>query len=126
MARAEEKQRPIASIAPVEEPRSRKDTRRNGKRSSKPTRRNGKRSPASQEAGMVRLSLSTGKADGVRVNHVVGTLAHFADIPGNAIGRIDIEEQHTYVDVPEQFVRQVLAKTKNYKIGRQSVTVARA
>ena len=75
---------------------------------------------------MVRLSLSTGKADGIRVNHVVGTLAHFADIPGHSLGKIRIQEQNTFVDVPEQYVRQVLAKTGSYRIGKQAITVERA
>ena len=75
---------------------------------------------------MVRLSLNTGKADGVRVNNVVASLAHFADIPGRALGRITIQEHHTLVDVPEQFLGQVLAKSGSYRIGRQAVTVERA
>ncbi|HRV95662.1 MAG TPA: DbpA RNA binding domain-containing protein, partial [Anaerolineae bacterium] len=76
--------------------------------------------------GMVRLSLNAGKADGLQVNHVVGTLAYQAEIPGNVIGKIRIQDQHTLVDVPEQFVGQVLAKTGSYRIGKQKIAVERA
>jgi ATP-dependent RNA helicase DeaD len=123
IARAEEKQRPIVAVEPVRESRSSK-TRQTGKHGN---RRNGRdRAGASQEKRMVRLALSSGKADGIRVNHVVGTLSRHADISGRSLGKINIQRQQTFVDVPEHLVGQVLAKTVNYRIGRQAVTVERA
>ena len=47
-------------------------------------------------------------------------------IPGNCIGKIRIEDQTTYVDVPEKVVARVLAKKEPYRIGRQRITVALA
>jgi ATP-dependent RNA helicase DeaD len=122
LARAEEKQRPIAPVSAVEEMSSRKDNRFGRQKNA----RNGSRqSGMSDEQGMVRLSLNTGKADGIRVNHIVGTLAAGANIPGRALGKIRIQERHTLVDVPEQFVGKVLAKKGAYRIGKNSVTVER-
>jgi ATP-dependent RNA helicase DeaD len=127
LARAEEKQRPIA---PVNEVQEWQPARKAGK--AKPTGkpapgRNGRgQERTSHEPGMVRLSLNTGKAIGLRPNQVVSALARHADIPGHAIGKIYIQDQHTLVDVPEQFVRQVLAKTGDYRIGKQIITVERA
>jgi ATP-dependent RNA helicase DeaD len=72
---------------------------------------------------MVRLTLSLGKSDGTQVNNIVGTLSHYADIPGNAIGRISIQDRHTLVDVPERFVEKVLARTGDYRIGKQRIEV---
>ena len=74
---------------------------------------------------MVRLTLNTGRAHGIRVNHVVSSIAHYAQIPGHSLGKIRIQENHTLVDVPEQFAGKVLAKTGSYKIGRKAVTVER-
>ena len=133
LARAEEKQRPIAPISEVKEWRPQK-SRQNGRRSSRHSGRhnghngyqqrgNNRANFSSHEQGMVRLSLSTGKVNGTRVNHVVSTIARFADIPGASLGKILIHEQRTLVDVPEQFVGQVLAKTSNLRIGNQRVTV---
>ncbi len=127
LVRADEKQRPIAPLSEVQEWSSK--AKFNGKRSNGNGRSNSNsnnRSTDSHEKGMVRLSLSTGKADGIRVNHVVGTLAHYANIPGDSIGKILIDKQHTFVDVPEKFVGQVLAKTGAYRIGKQTITVKRA
>jgi ATP-dependent RNA helicase DeaD len=91
-------------------------------------RGNGKEpiSKNSHEAGMVRLTLSAGKAQGTRPNDVVGTIAFHADIPGRTMGAIHIQEQHTLVDVPEKFVPQVLDKSGSYQIHRQPVTIERA
>ena len=112
IARADEKQRPIASVSEVQE------TRRREPRAQKRTR--GKNS---HEAGMVRLSISKGKAHGVRPNDVVSSIAYYADIPGNAIGKIYIQDRTTLVDVPEQYAGRVLSKTGSYRIRKQTVAV---
>jgi ATP-dependent RNA helicase DeaD len=80
----------------------------------------------SHEDGMVRLALSMGKAHGIRPADIVGTIAFHADIPGKVIGRIHIQDQETFVDVPEHLVEQVLAKRGKYKIRRQNLAVERA
>ncbi|MFO7680175.1 MAG: DEAD/DEAH box helicase [Chloroflexota bacterium] len=138
LARVEEKQRPIARIGDVAEfderaeQRNDKRGRRDGNgRSSlnRPARNPAakasgeRRKPGGRETGMVRLTLDKGKTHGVRPNDVVGTLAYHADIPGKTIGAIRIQPQHTFVDVPEQFVTQVLAKSGSFQIHRQAVSV---
>jgi ATP-dependent RNA helicase DeaD len=123
LARAEEKQRPIAPLAAVAE----FNAPVTGQARKRSEHRKGRgRVSASQEKGMVRLLLSSGRVDGLRVNHVVGTLSHYADIPGRSLGKISIQQQHTLVDVPENLVGRVLAKGANYRIGNKSVTVQRA
>ncbi|MEA3439737.1 MAG: DEAD/DEAH box helicase [Chloroflexota bacterium] len=128
MARGEEKQRPIASLNEVRESRSRRD-KREGKRGYKSHGKNGRkrsqRGIGSHEAGMVRLTLSKGKVHGVRPNDVVGTIASHANIPGYTIGKINIQENRTLVDVPEKYVAQVLSQNGNYWINKQNITVDR-
>ena len=133
LARAEEKQRPIARISEVVAEPSRQERGgrgRNGRsRQSKKRSDNGRGENAnhrSHERGMVRLSLSAGKVDGLRVNDVVGTIAFHADIPGSTIGAIHIQEDHTLVDVPERFAQQVLAKTGNYRVRKKKLSIERA
>ena len=72
---------------------------------------------------MVRLTLSRGKAHGVRTRDVVNSIAYTADIPGSTIGKIYIRDRYTLVDVPEKFVSQVLAKTGDYRIRRQPTSI---
>ena len=80
----------------------------------------------SHEEGMVRLHMSIGRAHGIRPSDVVGAIAYHADIPGNSIGKILIEDQHTLIDVPENLVEQVLSKKGKYNIRKQNFTVEKA
>ncbi|WP_420628073.1 DEAD/DEAH box helicase [Candidatus Leptofilum sp.] len=134
LARAEEKQRPIARISEVVAEPSRRGRR--GKFGNGRTHKNKKQSSSngrgenashrSHERGMVRMSLSAGKVDGLRVNDVVGTIAFHADIPGSTIGAIHIQDDRTLVDVPEQFAQQVLDKTGNYRVRKKRLSIERA
>ena len=136
IARADEKQRPIAEVAEVktridERRESRSDERRKGEKAF--GRRDGKgsgdqsrqRRDTSHEEGMVRLKLNKGKAHGVRPNEIVGTIAFHANIPGYTIGKIRIEDKVTYVDVPEDVVEQVLKQNGNYRIGKEKFALTK-
>jgi ATP-dependent RNA helicase DeaD len=129
LARAAEKQRPIAGVTEVvAAPPSLKSEREFGRgvRREVTGRRNGSAGARSHESGMVRLKLAKGKLHGVRPNDVVGTIAFHADIPGSTIGKILIEDKHTFVDVPEQFVEAVLIHNGNYRIGKHKVALEKA
>jgi len=131
MARADEKQRPIDPVSEVKKAeRKPRKFDRNGKRKFEHNSRRGERpdrhAKISHEQDMVRVSMSLGRADGIRPADVVGTIAYHADIPGNTIGKIFIEDNHTFVDVPESLVGKVLSKKVDYKFRKQAVTVEKA
>jgi ATP-dependent RNA helicase DeaD len=143
LARGDEKQRTIAPLVAVEEmkeePRNRfqREPRRGAYRadkapssrhsfspaSSKPALRN-RGDKDSHETGMVRLTLDVGKSHGIGPSDLVGTIAYHADIPGNAIGKIRIENQKSFVDVPGGLVSQVMKQAGKYKIRKQVVNVS--
>ena len=128
MARGEEKQRQIAPISIVPEYRperaDRMHTGRGPARGSfRPKGRFEEPGNQSHESGMVRLSLNMGRQHGIRPNDIVGTIAYHADIPGSSIGKIFIQDKHSLVDVPEALAGQVLAKTGDYRIRQQPVSV---
>ena len=138
IARADEKQRPIAEISEVKSDRSREVERGKWKegrgREEKFGRREesgrgGKqrlRGDSSHEEGMVRLKLNKGKTSGIRPNDIVGTIAFHANIPGYTIGKIRIEDKFTFVDVPEDLVEQVLKHNGNYRLGKEKLTLTKA
>ncbi len=107
LARAEEKQRPIAPISAVVE---RQPSNRNGRDAHMRGNRDRTQawSSTSHEEGMVRLSLAIGKKHGVRPNDIVGAIAAHANIPGSLIGKIHIQEKLSYVDIPEEVMGQVM------------------
>jgi ATP-dependent RNA helicase DeaD len=63
------------------------------------------------EAGMVRLMMNLGNENGLRPSDVVGAIAGEVGIPGKAIGEIDIQQNHTFVDVAEMHVEKVLRES---------------
>ncbi len=152
IARADDKQRPIAPVSegvefqqnrfqrergrsprPERRERSLDDKKRGFEREStfpRPQRRDSfKRSDfsgSSHENGMVRLTMNLGKAHGIRPGDVVGAIAYHADIPGATIGKIYIEDHRTLLDVPAELVGKVLAKSGGYNIRKQPFTVEKA
>ena len=131
LSRANEKQRPVATVAEVVEtpyqPRERAFGRdRSQVRGRRDISSRDSSGRTSHEAGMIRLKMNTGKYHGVRPNDVVGMIAFHADIPGNTIGKIRIEDKHTLVDIPEQFVEKALAGNGKYRIGKHKFALERA
>jgi len=133
IARADEKQRPIAEIGEVKSDRHEKDFSRGGKRESFGRREGSekgsnmrRRGDASHEEGMIRLKMNKGKMHGVRPSDIVGTIAFHANIPGYTIGKIRIEDKVTFVDVPEDVVEQVLKQSGNYRIGKEKFALTKA
>ena len=135
IARADEKQRPIAEIAEVKSDyRSEKQYKpKNAGRETFGRRElpikspaNRKRGDASHEEGMVRLKINKGRTSGIRPNDIVGTIAFHANIPGYSIGKIRIEDTFTFVDVPEDLLDQVMKQNGNYRIGKDKISLQKA
>ncbi|MBN1535792.1 MAG: DEAD/DEAH box helicase [Anaerolineales bacterium] len=126
VARSEEKQRPIYAISEVSDYRTRSASRTSERgitrsRSRRESHSRDARSGNSHEPGMVRLQLNMGKEHGICPNEIVGVIASRADIPGSVIGKIRIQSNRSFVDVPEDMVSQVLAGTQNARIHHQSL-----
>ncbi|MDT8307626.1 MAG: DbpA RNA binding domain-containing protein, partial [Anaerolineae bacterium] len=75
------------------------------------------------EDGMVRLFVDAGRNEGVRPGDIVGAIANEANIPGKAIGAIDIYDHFTYVDVPAKYSQQVLERMANAEIRRRQANI---
>jgi ATP-dependent RNA helicase DeaD len=123
IVRGEDKQRPIAQISEVQENRP-QSIRRN----IKPGRTENRHrvSKDSPEKGMVRMTLSAGKHQGIRPADVVGTISYHGKFPGRAIGDIQVMDKYTMVDVPQQYVAQTLAKSGKYRIRKNAVVLTLA
>jgi len=71
----------------------------------------------------VRMTMSVGRRDGIRPADVVGSIANEADIPGRDIGPIDIQEEVTYVGIPERYVEVVMAKVGKKRFRGRAVNM---
>jgi ATP-dependent RNA helicase DeaD len=81
---------------------------------------------ARSEQGMARLFLNIGRNFGVRPQDIVGAIANEANIPGRAIGAIDIMDTYSFVEVPAQFADQVIAALRRSGIKGRPVNAERA
>ena len=136
IARADEKQRPIAEVGEVKSNYRRDEKQykpKNGRRETFGRRdipiksiSNKRRGDSSHEEGMIRLKMNLGKTNGVRPNDIVGTIAYHANIPGYTIGKIRIEDKMTFVDIPENLLDQVMNHNGNYRIGKDKFSLAKA
>jgi ATP-dependent RNA helicase DeaD len=75
------------------------------------------------EEGMVRLFIDAGRNHQVSPAQVVAAIANEADVPGKAIGAIDVNDRFTLVDVPSEYINQILDRMKRSRIGRQNATI---
>lgn len=71
----------------------------------------------------ITLSMSVGRANGIRPADVVGSIANEADIPGREIGPIDIQEDITYVGIPKRYVEVVLEKVGKARFRGRAVSL---
>jgi ATP-dependent RNA helicase DeaD len=72
---------------------------------------------------MTRLFIDAGRTHGVSAGDIVGAIANEGDVPGKAIGAIDIYDRFTLVDVPSEFTAQVLEQMRNSRIRSQKANV---
>lgn len=61
------------------------------------------------EKGMVRMFINIGKNKRIRPQDVVGAIAGETSISGKNIGEIDIFDNYTFVEIPEEYADEVLS-----------------
>jgi ATP-dependent RNA helicase DeaD len=70
----------------------------------------------------VRYRLEVGRAQGVQPGNIVGLLAHEADLSGSQINKIDIQDDHTLVSLPE-LPTALIAKLAKYKLKGKALDI---
>ncbi len=76
-----------------------------------------------QSDGMVRLFLDVGRNHNIGPGDIVGAIANEGNVPGKAIGAIDVYDRFTLVDIPAEFVQQVVEGMGNTRIRKQKANV---
>jgi ATP-dependent RNA helicase DeaD len=65
---------------------------------------------------MVRLFLDVGRSSKVGPSDIVGAVANEAGVPGRAIGAIDVHDRFSLVEVPSEYIEQVLRRMSGSRI----------
>ena len=87
----------------------------------------GKRPPRPRrapEAGMETYRIEVGHRHNVKPGNIVGAIANEAGIESQHIGRIDIEDDYSLVDLPEGMPKQILRKLQKTWVAGQQLKMA--
>ena len=80
----------------------------------------------SGDSNSERLFINVGRNHRVRPQDIVGAIANEAGVPGRSIGGIDIFEDFTFVNIPNEYVEDVIAKMKNTTFKGTNLNIERA
>jgi ATP-dependent RNA helicase DeaD len=113
-ARAEpnERQRPSERARPSER------EERPSARDEAPGRKSG---PAQMET----YRLEVGSVHGIKPGNIVGAIANESGIEGVHIGRVDIREDHSYVDLPEGMPKQIFKDLQKVRVAGRELRLSR-
>ena len=115
---------------PVRERRDR-DTERKSPDSRPPRDATSKppRKPRSEnerlDVGMERYRLEVGNVHGVKPGNIVGAIANEAEIESEYIGRIEIFDDYSTIDLPEGMPREILKHLKTVWVSGQRLQISR-
>jgi ATP-dependent RNA helicase DeaD len=85
------------------------------------------RTPRSKAAGslMETFRIEVGSAHGIRPSNVVGAIANEAGIEGVHIGRVDIRDDHSFVDLPEGMPKQVFKLLQKVLVAGRELRISK-
>src|SRR5690606_29732572 len=78
------------------------------------------------EFPMETFRIEVGHVHGVQPGNIVGAIANEADLESRYIGRIDIRDDYSLVDLPEGMPRELLEHLKRVYVAGQSLKMRRA
>ena len=81
---------------------------------------------AGDEFPMETFRIEVGHVHGVKPGNIVGAIANEADLESRYIGRIDIRDDYSLVDLPEGMPRELLEHLKRVYVAGQSLKMRRA
>ena len=65
---------------------------------------------------MTRLYINVGKRKGVSPRHIVGAILNETSLPRKSVGKIDMYDKFTFVEIPEEYVDEVIKRLNNKRI----------
>jgi ATP-dependent RNA helicase DeaD len=106
--------------------RGRRDDRGDRReRSDRPTRDRSDFKKMAPAAGTDRFRIEVGRTHGVAPGHIVGAIANEAGLDSKHIGRIELYDDHSTVDLPSGMPREVLQVLKKTWVSGQQMRISR-
>jgi ATP-dependent RNA helicase DeaD len=123
--RAERKERPARSERP-DKPEARRESAPDRDRGERKPRKADKREQdqPGPDKGMTRYRIEVGYQHEVKPGNIVGAIANEAEIDAEHIGRIEIYEEYSTVDMPEGMPEETLSHLKGVWVSGQKLQIA--
>jgi ATP-dependent RNA helicase DeaD len=85
------------------------------------------RKPRPKSAGsqMETFRIEVGSVHGIKPGNIVGAIANEAGIEGVHIGRVDIREDHSFVDLPEGMPKQIFKDLQKVRVAGRELRISR-
>lgn len=80
-------------------------------------------SPRTAEPGMRTFRIAVGHEHGVKPGNIVGAIANEANIESKYIGRIDIYDDYTVLDLPDDLPKDMLDHLKSVRVAGQALRI---
>ncbi|GAB3366535.1 DEAD/DEAH box helicase [Lysobacter rhizosphaerae] len=77
------------------------------------------------EAGMETFRIEVGHRHGVKPGNIVGAIANEAELESRYIGRIDIRDDFSLIDLPEGMPREIMDHLKRVRVAGQPLRISR-
>ena len=74
---------------------------------------------------METFRIEVGHVHGVKPGNIVGAIANEAELESRYIGRIDIRDDHSLIDLPEGMPREVMEHLKKVRVAGQQLRISR-
>jgi ATP-dependent RNA helicase DeaD len=78
------------------------------------------------DASIDTFRIEVGHVHRVKPGNIVGAIANEARLDGAHIGRIDIREDHSYIDLPASLPAEMIAKLQNVRVAGQKLRLSLA
>jgi len=81
--------------------------------------------PRGAEKGFQTYRIEVGKVHGVQPGNIVGAIANEAGVDSKNIGRIDIRDDHSLIDLPDSMSEEIFRHLKKVWVKKQQLRITR-
>jgi ATP-dependent RNA helicase DeaD len=74
---------------------------------------------------METFRIEVGSVHGIKPGNIVGAIANESGLEGVHIGRVDIREDHSYVDLPEGMPKQIFKELQKVRVAGRELRISR-
>jgi ATP-dependent RNA helicase DeaD len=106
------------------EKRERRDRGDRGDRGERGERKDRNQSSEPVTQGMERYHISVGKAHGAKPANIVGAVSSVAGLSDKEIGRIELHDQFSFIELPFGMPKEIFNDLKNTTVGGQKLAIS--